>query len=121
MCRMSDRPYRERLGAVVPVIALVVLAACASRGAASGAALSTGDSSAEASGAPSHVVVHNQSWDRVTVYISEGAMVWRLGDVEAKSERTLSVKNFGKALLGRTAHFIGRPLAGAAFARSRSR
>jgi hypothetical protein len=111
---MSERVYRECLGFVLPVIASALLAACASGNASRHAEPSAESTDVEASEGPNHVVVSNQSWNRVTVYISQGSAVWRLGDVEAKSDRSLSLKNLGKSLFG-TVYFVGRPLAGTPF------
>jgi hypothetical protein len=92
-------------------MALLLLGACASGGAR--ADQSVVDDAVEQGEAPTHVVVNNRSWDQVTVYISQGTATWRLGEVSAMTQRTLPLKHVGKWLLGRTAQFVGRRLAGA--------
>jgi hypothetical protein len=115
MCRLSERVYRKRFSFVLPVIMSALMAACASGGAGRHSELSAVDGGAETSDGPTHVVVSNQSWQRVTVYITQGSMLWRLGDVEARSDRTLPLKNFGRSLMGSTSYFVARPLAGTPF------
>ena len=90
---------------------LVLLGACASAGGGGNTepGVNVGDESNEA---PGHVVVNNHSWDQVTVYITQGTAVWRLGDVAAMTQRTLPLKHLGRSLMGRTVQFIGRRLAG---------
>lgn len=116
MCRMSGSVCRQGLHGVLPVIVSVLLGACASGGVGSRAeGSSAAESVAEPSDALTQVMVANHSWERVTVYISQGAAMWRLGEVEAKSERVLPLRNLGRSLLGTSAFFVGRPLAGTAF------
>jgi hypothetical protein len=107
--------YRERFSVVLSVILLVVMGACASGGAGRRSEPSAVDDGAETSFGPTHVVVSNQSWQRVTVYITQGSMLWRLGDVEARSDATLPLKNVGRSLIGSTTYFVARPLAGTPF------
>lgn len=114
MCRLAERVYRGCISLVAPLIVSALLAACASGGASAHPEPAAVDNEAETNDGPNHVVVSNQSWNRVTVYISQGSAVWRLGDVEAKSDRSLSLKNLGKSLFG-TVYFVGRPLAGTPF------
>jgi hypothetical protein len=99
MCRPSERVYRERFSVVLSVILLMVMGACASGGAGRRSEPSAVDDGAETSFGPTHVVVSNQSWQRVTVYITQGSMLWRLGDVEARSDATLPLKNVGRSLI----------------------
>jgi hypothetical protein len=115
MCRMSGGMYRERFFVVLPIMVCVLLGACASGGMGTYAESSVADGADESSEAPSQVVVDNRSWDRVTVYVTESTVVWRLGEVEPMTRRTLPLKKVGRSLLGRTAQFIGRRLAGGAF------
>lgn len=61
------------------------------------------------------VVVNNQSWDRVTVFIGQGGTEWRIGDVEPMTERTLPLGRMGATLEGRSAYFVARRLAGGVF------
>lgn len=114
MCRLAERVYRGCISLVAPFIVSALLAACASGGASAHPEPAAVDNEAETNDGPNHVVVSNQSWNRVTVYISQGAAVWRLGDVEAKTDRVLPLKSLARTLVG-TVFFVGRPLAGMPF------
>jgi hypothetical protein len=113
MGRMSSGGHRERLHIVLPVIVCVMLGACASVGVRPHAAQREAASTDAPNGAPTQVVVSNHSGERMTVYVSYGAAVWRLGDVEPAGDRIFPLGNVGRSLLDRTTFFIGRTLAGA--------
>jgi hypothetical protein len=115
MYRISRNVHRDRLHVVLPLIAATLLGACASGGARDLAERSAPDRSAWASDAPTHVVVTNHSWERVTVYVSQGSAAWRLGEVEANTERSLPLGSFWTALQNGSVFFVGRPLAGTPF------
>jgi hypothetical protein len=113
MCRSSSGVRRDRRLVVLRVVMLGLLGACASGGAGIRAERSVADDAAERTDAPTHVVVNNRSWDQVTVYVSQGTAEWRLGEVAPMTQRTLPLKQVGASLLGRSAQFVGRRLAGA--------
>ena len=64
---------------------------------------------------PTSVVVENNSWDRVTVYISRGDQLWRLGDVGALSHAEFPMQRLGFFADGRSTFLVARPLAGQQF------
>lgn len=65
--------------------------------------------------AGSAVVIDNNSWDRVTVYISRGDQLWRLGDVGALSHAQFPMQRLGFFADGRGTYLVARPLAGQQF------
>jgi hypothetical protein len=65
--------------------------------------------------APTSVVIENNSWDRVTVYISRGDELWRLGDVGALSKTEFPMNRLGFFADGRSTFLVARPLAGQQF------
>jgi hypothetical protein len=93
---------------------LVLLGACASTGGGIHEERRVADDAFDPADAPTQVVVNNRSWERVAVYITQNTEVWHLGEVEPMTRRTLPLKNAGEYLLGRTASFVGRPVAGTA-------
>ena len=64
---------------------------------------------------PSSIVIENNSWDRVTVYISRGDQLWRLGDVGALTRSEFPVQKLGFFADGRSTFLVARPLAGQQF------
>src|SRR5439155_19869203 len=66
----------RRLRLMALLLGAGAMAACASAG-------SVGQRAAAAAMTPTSIVIENNSWDRVTVYISRGDQLWRLGDVSA--------------------------------------
>jgi hypothetical protein len=114
MYRRSGSVFRARLQVSLPVIMCAVLGACASSGVASHAESGvTEDLSAEASEVPTQVVVINQSGQRVTVFIVQGSVAFRLGEVEPYGHRALPLKSMiARALLDSPTYLIGRPLGG---------
>jgi hypothetical protein len=115
MRHLSVRLASVRRFAVLSLMVVMPLGACASAGTGSHMDRHVTEGSSAWSGAPTSVVVMNRSWDRVTVYVAQGTIEWRLGDVEPMSERTLALNNVGVSLLGRSANFVGRRLAGGTF------
>jgi hypothetical protein len=113
MCRSSSSVRLDRRLVVLPVMMLALLGACASGGVGTRAEQGVADDGAEQSEAPTHIVVNNRSWDQVTVYVSQGTAEWRLGEVAPMTQRTLPLRHLGASLLGRSAQFVGRRLAGA--------
>lgn len=65
--------------------------------------------------APTSVIIENNSWDRVTVYISRGDELWRLGDVGALSKTEFPMNRLGFFADGRSTFLVARPLAGQQF------
>jgi hypothetical protein len=115
MHRISRSVRRHRLHVALPLVAAALLGGCASGGTRHLAEQTAPGGSAGSSDAPTHVVVANHSWERVTVYISQGSAVWRLGEVEANTERRLPLGSFSTALQNGNVFFVGRPLAGVPF------
>ena len=64
---------------------------------------------------PSSIVVENNSWDRVTVYVSRGDQLWRLGDVSALAHTEFPVQRLGFLADGRSTFLVAHPLAGRSF------
>jgi hypothetical protein len=61
------------------------------------------------------IVVENNSWDRVTVYLSREGNPRRIGEVNALSNGTFPVRNIAILPDGRDAMLVARPLAGTPF------
>lgn len=89
------------------VIGASTMTACASGG--------LGQRAREMEAGPTSVVIENNSWDRVTVYISRGDQLWRLGDVGALSKAEFPMQRLGFFADGRTTFLVARPLAGQQF------
>ena len=89
------------------IIGAATITACASSGIGTRAA--TYDQS------PNSVVIENNSWDRVTVYISRGDQLWRLGDVGALAKTEFPVQRLGFIADGRSTYLVAHPLAGNSF------
>lgn len=64
--------------------------------------------------AASRVVVRNYSWDHVTLYLARRGRVWRLGEIEGLSDRSLPLPRLALADLDEI-HFVARPLTGRSF------
>ena len=92
----------------VAVLGVAAATACASTGGVGARAAAAGQS-------PSSVLVVNNSWDRVTVYISRGDQLWRLGDVSALGKTEFPIHRFGFLADGRSTFFVAHPLAGRSF------
>jgi hypothetical protein len=90
------------------LLAVASVAACASAG-------GVGYRAAQAGVAPGSIVVENNSWDRVTVYISRGDQLWRLGDVGALARSEFPTQRLGFFADGRNTFLVAHPLAGSSF------
>jgi hypothetical protein len=89
------------------IVGAATMSACASGG--------IGTRAAQMQSGASAVVIENNSWDRVTVYISRGDQLWRLGDVGALSKAEFPMQRLGFFADGRTTFLVARPLAGQQF------
>ena len=104
--RLRAKVSRHLVSAAM-VIGAASISACASSGIGTRAA--TFDQS------PNSVVIENNSWDRVTVYISRGDQLWRLGDVGALGKTEFPVNRLGFIADGRSTYLVAHPLAGNSF------
>ena len=95
------------------VVASLIAGAAGMTGCASGGGL--GVRAQQMENSPTAVVVENNSWDRVTVYISRGDQLWRLGDVGALTRTEFPVQRLGFFADGRSTFIVARPLAGQQF------
>ena len=86
----------------------VAMTACASGG-------GIGMRAAQMDNSPNSVVIENNSWDRVTVYISRGDQLWRLGDVGALAHTEFPIQRLGFFADGRSTYLVAHPLAGQSF------
>ena len=102
------RPSAFRQLAVLAIVVGAGITGCASSG-------SVGARAAAAAVSPSAVVVENNSWDRVTVYISRGDQLWRLGDVGALGRTEFPMHRLGFLADGRGTFLVAHPLAGRSF------
>ena len=89
------------------IIGAATMTACASGG--------IGTRAASYDQSPNSVVIENNSWDRVTVYISRGDQLWRLGDVGALAKTEFPVQRLGFIADGRSTYLVAHPLAGNSF------
>ena len=89
------------------VVGAASLSACASTG--------VGVRAAQYESSPTSVVIENNSWDRVTVYISRGDQLWRLGDVGALARTEFPIQRLGFIADGRSTYLVAHPLAGQQF------
>ncbi len=100
---------------VVLAVALSVVAGCAT--ASHGWDLDSRYADAGAGSVAStvrHVLVQNNSWNRITVYIrSEAGALVRLGDVESMNREVFPVKEISDD--GNVTTFVAHPLAGQSF------
>jgi hypothetical protein len=93
---------------VAIVMSAATITACASGG-------GVGRRAAHYDASPTSVVIENNSWDRVTVYISRGDQLWRLGDVGALARTEFPVQRLGFIADGRSTYLVAHPLAGQSF------
>ena len=115
MFRLSHGACVDRRLVSLPVLLLALLGACVSSGGGARTGQVVADEAADPNDTPASVVVDNRSWDQVTVYLTQGTAVWRLGDVAAMTQRTLPLRHVGGALVGRNVQFIARRLSGPSF------
>ena len=71
-CARLRAQMSRHLVAASMIVGAATMSACASGG--------VGTRAAQYGSSPSAVVIENNSWDRVTVYISRGDQLWRLGE-----------------------------------------
>ena len=112
MGTLSSARLRAGISRHLWVIGLVVgsgvLSACATAGTRGGGTASTTG--------PAGVVIENNSWSRVTVYVAtQSGQRFRLGDVEGSSRATFAAGRLNRVTGGGGAFLIARPLAGMAF------
>ncbi|HKO15602.1 MAG TPA: hypothetical protein VJU87_05145 [Gemmatimonadaceae bacterium] len=110
---VSGARLRAGVGRHLCVIALAasagLLGACASSGSVGQRA------AAAAAGGAGDLVVENNSWDRVTVYLERGGQLWRVGDVGALDKTRFSMKQLGPLVDGRNTYLVAHPIAGSSF------
>jgi len=106
-CARLRAQVGRHLVAASMIVGAATMTACASGG--------VGTRAAQYSSSPSAVVIENNSWDRVTVYISRGDQLWRLGDVGALARTEFPVQRLGFLSDGRSTFLVAHPLAGQSF------
>lgn len=95
----------RRVASVMLVAGALGAGACATGG-------GVGYRAAAADGASSAILIENNSWDPVTVYVSRSGQLWRLGDVPALGKIRFSAQRIGFVADGGTTYLVARPLAG---------
>ena len=103
---------RAQLGRHLVAASIIVGAASMSACASSGG---VGARAQQYDASPTSVVIENNSWDRVTVYISRGDQLWRLGDVGALARTEFPIQRLGFIADGRSTYLVAHPLAGQQF------
>jgi hypothetical protein len=106
-CARLRAQIGRHLVAASLIVGAATMSACASGG--------VGTRAAQFGSSPSAVVIENNSWDRVTVYISRGDQLWRLGDVGALGRTEFPVQRLGFLADGRSTFLVAHPLAGQSF------
>ena len=106
-CARLRAEMSRHLVAASLIVGAATMSACASGG--------VGMRAAQYGSSPSAVVIENNSWDRVTVYISRGDQLWRLGDVGALARTEFPVQRLGFLADGRSTFLVAHPLAGQSF------
>ena len=107
-CARLRAKMSRHLVAAAMVIGAGTMSACASSGiGAKAQQFNTASASS--------VVIENNSWDRVTVYITRGDQLWRLGDVGALAKTEFPVTRLGFIADGRSTYLVAHPLAGQSF------
>ena len=106
-CARLRAQIGRHLVAASIIVGAATMTACASGG--------VGTRAAQFVSSPSAVVIENNSWDRVTVYISRGDQLWRLGDVGALGRTEFPVQRLGFLADGRSTFLVAHPLAGQSF------
>jgi len=106
-CARLRAQVGRHLVAASMIVGAATMTACASGG--------VGTRAAQYGSSPSAVVIENNSWDRVTVYISRGDQLWRLGDVGALARTEFPVQKLGFLSDGRSTFLVAHPLAGQSF------
>ena len=106
-CARLRAQIGRHLVAASLIVGSATMSACASGG--------IGTRAAQMDSGASAVVIENNSWDRVTVYISRGDQLWRLGDVGALARLEFPVQRLGFIADGRSTYLVAHPLAGQSF------
>ncbi|PYP61035.1 MAG: hypothetical protein DMD26_18615 [Gemmatimonadetes bacterium] len=107
-CARLRAQLSRHLVAASIVVGAAGMSACASGG-------GVGMRAAQYDASPTSVVIENNSWDRVTVYISRGDQLWRLGDVGALARTEFPIQRLGFIADGRSTFLVAHPLAGQSF------
>ena len=98
---------RNRLYIVALVGGMAALAGCASSG-----AVKDRDASRPQ---PSGLIVRNNNWNSMTVYLVQGGTRVRVGEVAGLSQAVFPVSRLSMLAGGSDLFLVGRPLAGTAF------
>jgi hypothetical protein len=106
-CARLRAQFSRHIVAASIIVGAASMSACASSG--------VGTRAAQYDSSPSSVVIENNSWDRVTVYISRGDQMWRLGDVGALGKTEFPIQRLGFIADGRSTYLVAHPLAGQSF------
>jgi hypothetical protein len=101
------RPGREPLGRVRTLACTLAIAAL-------GACATAGRPEAAPSPIASRVVVRNNSWDHVTLYLGHRGALWRIGDVDGLSDVSFPVPGWLRPDLD-DVYFVARPIGGRSF------
>jgi hypothetical protein len=107
-CARLRAEIGRHLVAASMIVGAATMTACASAG-------GVGARAAASNNSPTSVVIENNSWDRVTVYISRGEQLWRLGDVGALARTEFPIQRLGFLADGRSTFLVAHPLAGQSF------
>jgi hypothetical protein len=107
-CARLRAEIGRHLVAASMIVGAASMTACASAG-------GVGARAAASNNSPTSVVIENNSWDRVTVYISRGEQLWRLGDVGALARTEFPIQRLGFLADGRSTFLVAHPLAGQSF------
>jgi len=106
-CARLRAQLSRHLVAASIIVGAASMSACASAG--------VGARAQQSDASPTSVVIENNSWDRVTVYISRGDQLWRLGDVGALARTEFPIQRLGFIADGRSTYLVAHPLAGQQF------
>src|SRR5438105_797027 len=107
-CARLRAQLSRHLVAASIIVGAAGMSACASGG-------GVGVRARQFDASPTSVVIENNSWDRVTVYISRGDQLWRLGDVGALARTEFPIQRLGFIADGRSTFLVAHPLAGQSF------
>ena len=107
-CARLRAQLSRHLVAASIIVGAAGMSACASGG-------GVGVRARQFDASPTSVVIENNSWDRVTVYISRGDQLWRLGDVGALARTEFPIQRLGFIADGRSTYLVAHPLAGQSF------
>ena len=113
-CARLRAQLSRHLVAASIVVGAAGMSACASGG-------GVGMRAAQYDASPTSVVIENNSWDRVTVYISRGDQLWRLGDVGALARTEFPIQRLGFIADGRSTFLVAPQFASTMFRRISTR